>query len=119
MKFWEAIKALQEGHPVRAKWWHKDNFVTLDTIENCHWFGPIHWRDAVDDWEVYEEAVQLLSFQEMVKGMKEGKRFARRNWLQKAFVFLSGEAVFFQSEEGDLLAWTIDDFEMNDWIEVK
>ena len=60
MKFWEAMKALEEGKKVRKKTWNEDCYLT---IKNNHFVDE--WDDdeitfSLDgDWEIYEEKKEV------------------------------------------------------------
>lgn len=74
MKFWEAMKAADEGKLVRQKSW------------GPHYFWGKEWSHVLGDqiiltwcfweeWELYEGPINGLSSSEMIKGMREGKRY--------------------------------------------
>ena len=57
MKFWEAMKMMQEGYRVRCKrWkpeyeWHMGDDINLPS--GCD------WEDIMDEWEVVWEKVKM------------------------------------------------------------
>lgn len=102
MKFSAAMKALEEGKKVRCHRWGRDGHI------DKHSDVSIHCYERDGEWELYEEPEKLLSFAEVVVGLKEGKKFRRKHWT--AWVGL---------EHLDVLRFSIEDFEATDWIEVK
>lgn len=135
MKFWEAMKALQEGKKVRCPDWEFGHYISSDGDQDgLHWQRSFDWTrfSTTNDWELYEEPVQTFSFAEVVKGLREGKKFRRKNWKDVICLFtfekdLEGE----QIDLDDLVGWenqsgeemdfifSIGDLLATDWIEVK
>lgn len=136
MKFWEAMKAIQEGKTVRFTQWAQGL-----TLNRDDWMvGQFDEREFdSDDWEVYEEPKPTLSFMEVVKGLKEGKRFWRPSFGEGDYIgrLKASNPVL---HKGDNIArwqecnlvvmnpgkncsctWnpTIEDFEATDWEEVE
>lgn len=123
MKFWEAVKAMEEGQAVRCKRWAKDDqwgfsFLTL---------GQQPWDDCAyrvfrmmqEEWELYEEPVRLLSFMEVVKGLKEGKTYRRKEWPNPNYSIKHFDiGIMIASGSSAWYAYA-QDFEATDWIEVK
>lgn len=56
MKFWKAMKALEEGKKVRSKDWPQTQWVAKRDMAET--FG----RSSVDEWELYEEPTLLSDF---------------------------------------------------------
>lgn len=119
MKFWEAMKALEEGNKVRVKewspgayWWFKSSSSLDATITDIFIL-------STKEWELYEEPQKTYSFSEVVKGLKLGKKFRRKSFPDcPAIYLLKGEGDIYISGE----CWgssSIEDFEATDWIEVK
>ena len=108
MKFWEAMKALEEGNAVRCKAWMSHCFMHLrQAAQNPH-MGIILWTDTSEEWELHEEPEKAFSFAEVVKGLKEGKKFRRH-----------GMAGYLGREHLPMAQFRVEDFEANDWVEVK
>lgn len=114
MKFYEALKALDEGKKVRVKTWHNKNAYVMQDFphaidnegrpwETAHFFMGESNKQL--EWEIYEKPPKPYTFMEVVKGLKEGKRFRRKYWNELLF----GAPPFLSKE----------DFEATDWIEVK
>jgi len=115
MKFWEAMKKLEEGNKIKNK--NLGNPMALGILKSvfCVLFR--------DDWEVDEESVQLLSFQDVVKGLMKGKRFKRLAWKDNIGI----EVVIEKDTETWIRSWNgrettyfrVEDLEATDWVEVK
>lgn len=139
MKFWEAMKALDEGKMVRA-----ECFDEIQALENYH--GEVGYKEGSDfrscdifsvfneKWELYEEPEHTFSFAEVVKGLKDGKRFRRKGWHEDMAICcytyqkLPGESVDDQDlvgyrdqieEELEPIVFSVGDFEATDWVEMK
>jgi len=111
MKFWEALKALEEGKWVSRK--HFDRFKPIRNLSEMAFFLADCCVDEMvnrlnAEWELYEEPKRTYSFMEVVQGLKEGKMF-RRRYMQG---FLRKETLHFAS-------FKIEDFEATDWEEVE
>lgn len=176
MKFWQAMKALEEGKKVRAKWWPREfslgkngyhmELSLMKVIKNtpCEWElyeesqqpdvksredrlkiarvaykevkkaiersesrGDIlhHWDECItiDDelfhgHELREEHERMLTFMQILEGLKEGKKFRREDWgVDKCISNSRGALV---DERNVFLNYLLlEDFEATDWIEVK
>lgn len=62
MKFWEAIKALEEGQKIRCVDWPKDEYIYLKReggtpriCDETDGIFAIHCFSPHDNWEIYEE----------------------------------------------------------------
>ena len=59
MRFWEAMKALEEGKKVRVKDWDEDHFIHLDAtqfmINNLGVAAAIPPTSINKNWELFEE----------------------------------------------------------------
>lgn len=119
MKFWEAMKAVQEGKTVRFTQWAQGL-----TLNRDDWMvGQFDEREFdSDDWEIYEEPKPTFSFMEVVKGLKQGKKFKRPQWGKGvSFGLISKDrpdvrVTFFGCGNSPLI---LDDFEATDWEEVE
>src|SRR5260221_12992703 len=81
MKFWEAMKALQEGKKVRGNTWNKDEYLDpLDTFEIFTFYEYLQL-----DWEIYDDTPKL-NFQQVIEGLKQGKKFKRVNWEKDCYI---------------------------------
>lgn len=85
MKFWEAMKALEEGKKVRCCNWLKHEFIFKElkygfiSYINDIWKGPSgYW--VCNEWEIYEEPIKTYSFMEILPFLKEGKKIKRNDW---------------------------------------
>lgn len=118
MKFWEAMKALEEGKKVRKKRWEKDAFLpTRRNLDGSEWI-ILATIGLNEDWELYEEPEQTYSFMEVVKGLKEGKEFRRKSWPNKEYsikLFVPG---IMNSKTASACYLYPEDFEASDWVEI-
>lgn len=122
MKFWEAMRAYEEGKKVRCKEWPLDDYLSKDGNSRT---GPFFWREVKADWELFEESEQLLSFAEVVKGLREGKRYRRKFWEDRDACILAIQTIHFRgylkvvNEHMQACALWLEDYEAADWVEVK
>lgn len=114
MKFWEIMRAFDEGKKVRCKDWKPNHFIS-----RIRWFKyEINIEEIVSDWELYEEPVQLLSFTDVVKGLNKRKKFRRKVWEFDSFITQRGGAIVNEANDiGNFLL--LEDYEATDWVEVK
>ncbi len=119
MKFSEAMRELENGKKVRKKNWSANEYISKNGADDGLEFMFVQSLCVDYEWELYEEPGQLLSFQVVIKGLKEGKRFRRINW---------SDLLGIESSEVDDVTWVSDgkrfslnlqDIEANDWVEVK
>ena len=70
MKFWEAMKALEEGKKVRKKDWDEWKYLHLNDsnciVNEVDMYVCINLIHINDDWEIYNK-----DFGEFVKGIEE------------------------------------------------
>lgn len=118
MKFWEAMKALEEGSTIRCTHPNADNYP-FHRSQPIHRWAAIKCLGSLDwEWEIYQEPEKLLSFSEVVKGLKEGKKFRRKIW-KYPYVSLNEDLVTIYGPYGSSSTkLSIVDFEATDWIEV-
>jgi hypothetical protein len=118
MKFWEAMKALEEGEEVRCVEWPKGDRCSYGNLWSCmknHAPESYGWK-----WELYEEPQRTLSFSEIVQGLKEGKRFRRKRTDGSHTIIVMSqnrEDIAFAISGSQFLR--MEDFEATDWVEVK
>jgi hypothetical protein len=122
MKFWEAMKALQEGKKVRSISWigrraHMDKTSFAEDMSGVPANQLQNYLD--DELELYKEPQKTHSFSEVVKGLKEGKKFKRKEWgdwflAYSHTTYLEGKGI-----PHCFTPFTMEDFEATDWIEVK
>lgn len=110
MKFWEAMKAMEEGSRVRAKSWQPQCFIALSQHTQSQAMGLLYWTDAKDEWEFFQEPE--TTFPNVIKGLLRGKKFKRKDWV---LGYISNEDGLFNHTNAVLL----EDFLANDWVEVK
>jgi hypothetical protein len=115
MRFWEAMKAIEEGKKVRQVDWEKEDYIYIlnFTIRNeSHEYGNIHidYRGIEKEWELYQEPVKTYTFQEIIPFLKEGKKVKRKNSHMCECLYLD--------VDGDLCHSfpKIEDLEATDWI---
>lgn len=123
MRFSEAMKALEEGKRVRPKYWHKDCFLcrgsdgTIVDAAKSSMFCIEEW--SLMEWELYEEPEKTYTFMEVVQGLKEGKRFKRKDWGDWFLAYSQCTYIEGKGIPPCFAPFTIENFEANDWIEVK
>ena len=79
MKFWEAMKAMEEGKKVRKESWLKDEYIYISEV-NCIIVdenGNVYkMSDSRGDWEIYEEKKEVdLRFKEFYHYLKDENGF--------------------------------------------
>lgn len=121
MKFWEAMKAIEEGKKVRLIDRSVDSSIySEDNISYALAECSARWIDILIhyEWELYEKPQKTYTFMEVIRGLKEGKKFKRPTWKETNF-FWSNHSILVNelNEIGHFLIF--DDFEATDWIEVK
>lgn len=124
MKFWEAMRALEEGKKVYCTTW-KCGYICKS--ENYQWKVCSLAADIDEEWELYEEPEKLLTFSEVVKGLKEGKRFRRKGWVGQPHLWIMLEdrenserfLIFECGLTSNIYKFTMFDFEATDWVEVR
>lgn len=120
MKFWEAMKALEEGKKVKRNDLHEDRFLSKDAIT-----GTEYEIDITTEWEL-----KNLSFAEVVLGLKEGKErwYMRKEWVGMHIQYWPPDAerncnggivVFGNDMILNHVFFNCEDFEATDWIEVE
>ena len=122
MKFWEAMKALEEGKKVVCKSWSYTPFVSENkwpsrfdsAIADAIKHGAFLW-----EWELYEEPQQTYSFIEILPLLKEGKKFRKISWESKKYIRCYPENNIVRWDSGDALLLEIHLITSTDWIEVK
>ena len=119
MKFWEAMKLLEEGKKVRQNHWfpheYIDNWYTQDGEE---WLicGSIN---IGREWELYEEPKPKLTFANVVKGLKEEKKFKRKHWDFHVFIGGQQPMCHWLNIDGRRCFLNAEDYEADDWEEVR
>jgi hypothetical protein len=114
MKFSEAIAALEEGKKIRSPQRKEENYFSKETGFN------FDERDLENQWELYEEPEKFLSFLDVQKGMKIGKRFRRKDWDIRRIIYASLDGKILYCSEPLLYAFLeMEDFEATDWMEVN
>lgn len=132
MRFWEAMKALEEGKKVWCPSvigmvkWHlsndtKEMIIIAENGRAGIDFSYYLYQALNKEWELYEEPQKTYSFMQMLPFLKDGKRFKRKHW-DKEGVFLGTciyspctPVVFIDNTQCRL---NIEDYEAQDWIEV-
>lgn len=118
MKFWEAMKALEEGKTVRNINWTSRLDGSPERIDKTGF--NLDETDFDGEWEIYEGVPEMYSFPQIIRGFREGKGYKRKAWDDEdviscnirypdCFVANSAEAVNF----------CLADLEATDWVEVK
>lgn len=126
MKFSEAVKALEVGKKVKMNEWVGS--VYLQFIGDVLIDEEGEEREFCSDsflanWEVYEEPVRMMSFSDMVKGLKIGKKYRRSHWDSCAFISKGSASLVLYTclRQNVSCYWypSVEDLEAMDWIEVK
>ena len=111
MKFWEAMKLLYAGVPVKRI--DLNQPLRPEDIESSEYEA-----DFTTEWELYEEPPKTYSFMEIVAGMREGRRFVRKDHASDMALFVIGHEIYPRSQYG-IANLKMEDFEATDWVEVK
>ncbi len=122
MKFWEAMKALEEGKKIRCKEWPSNVWDSKYGTNGSHLLSLDVYSSH--EWELYEEPLVTLSFAEVVIRLKEGKKFRRLSWNKGFYIHISrmkNDLVYCFTNEGTQYVYimTIGDIDATDWIEMK
>lgn len=111
MKFWEAMKALEEGKRVRSKKWTLKSYIDKSSAYTIHLPLPKNY-----EWELYSEPVKTYKLWELIQALKEGKKIERIGWgggRSPIKIHLSGCIDTTGSKEYMLC---IEDLEASDWM---
>ena len=106
MKFWEAMKALQEGKIVRKKGDCYPNYPQC--MERAYEEG------MKADWEIYEKTVDFFT---VLKGLQIGKKFTRienRSYFSVT-IHERGFVCWNDCKEHPV---TVQDIQADDWVEI-
>jgi hypothetical protein len=119
MKFWEAMRELETGKKVRIRGSKPNTY--LEKRDRIFYFGTWSTLSSYidDNWELYEEPVRLLSFAEIVQGLREGKRFRRKDSNLIIFAYPDKDGTICIEKSNEAWIASLEDLEANDWIEVK
>ena len=111
MKFWEAMKAVDDGMTVKIK--VLDKAHPFRHIVGADWFALL-----ASEWELYEETKMTCTFREVVEGLKQDKKFRRKGWISSVYIQASPylKIVTLQNSGSECLS--IEDYEATDWIDV-
>lgn len=119
MKFWEAMKAMEDGKKVTWSGFNNGTYIDKSNI-GFLCLGDFYLKDLIgNEWELYEEPVQMFSFAEVVNGMKQGKKYKRKDWQLKYHFVIQVHDNHFFDQHGDQFYLNISHVEATDWIEVK
>lgn len=117
MKFYEALKTLEEGKTIIRS----DFPMYIKTKEQlCIFISKCSNEQEVDkyingEWDIFEHP--CIGFQEMIIGLKQGKAYRRKSWGNESFYMIYGHftnAIIFSDYSKHIL--TIDDFMATDWV---
>lgn len=119
MKLWEAIKALEEGKKIRCLKWPKNEYWILSQSNSNIWDDSFYRIKlcVLCNWGIYEEPG--LTFSQVIEGLKEGKRFRRREWINQNYHISTELGMGVLNMTGLSPIFDIMDFEAKDWEEVK
>ena len=111
MKFWEALRDLENGKKIRKKDWPKSEWIDNTPSSNCY----LDLSDSLaGQWEIYIDTSKHYSFLDVIKGMVEGKKYRRPSWRKdrkSICTFLERGVLIGKVKGEDLIS--------NDWIEVS
>ena len=102
MKFWEAMKAMEEGKKVRNEEWSEHQYIYLDKndksiIDEEEDYFPIRYIEDEEIWEIYEEKKDVdPRFKEFYHYLKDENGFTNGEY---------GEFIYERNEEDHLLAF--------------
>jgi hypothetical protein len=115
MKFSAAMKLIEEGKSVICPAYGEGHIINLKTLDKFMAYKEpfSYWRE---EWQLYEESVRLLSFAEVVKGLREGKKFKRKGWPDWDEIKLHKSGILHETLAEYIPL--IEDFEANDWQEI-
>lgn len=109
MKFWEAMKDLEEGKKVRCLRWSSSEY-----IENTHMFNYSEY-----EWELFCEPVKTYKFTEAIQLMKGGKKIRRCMWDKKMHNVVWDLWPSIDHGLRDEWTFTLADIEASDWVVVE
>lgn len=61
----------------------------------------------------------MLNFQQMLEGLKQGKRYRRKLWEDRPSIVIHMRRDFVEDEDGYAFTLNLSDFEATDWEEVR
>jgi len=121
MRFWEAIRELENGKRIRLiSWIGKTAYMdSASFAEDMSGVPANQLQNYLDsEWEAYEEPG--LSFQYVVKGLIEGKKFKRKIWDSLSYpVAWNGSYPIVENPLQNEFLFTLSDFDAIDWFELK
>ena len=88
MKFWEAMKALEEGKKVRAVDWGDDEYITLrgEILVDEEGYTCTHTLEGEGinkKWEIHDEKKDVdPKFKEMYRYLKDEEGFANNQYCE-------------------------------------
>lgn len=125
MKFWEAMKCLEEGKKVRCKDWpDKKRYHISDANLLMVSSFSIFVDEVYKEWEIYEEPPMTHSFPLIIRLAREGKikKFRRHSWDDEHYSYFwcdEWKTIRFHTSLCDSATFLLEDIEALDWIEVK
>lgn len=99
MKFYQAMKSLEEGKKVRCKSWSEGIFL-YDGQSSLYHTPLCYMSEVHKEWELYEEHQTTYTFAEVVKGLREGKKFVRSGQASDLALFVMGHEIYPRSKYG-------------------
>ena len=96
MKFWEAMKAIEEGKKVKSKYWDSDEFIHIEDGKIIDQLGDEFGVIYIDDnWEIYVEKKEVdARFKEFYHYLKDENGFTNGQY---------GEFIYNRNEKDHLL----------------
>lgn len=108
MKFWEAMRSLEEGLAVRRIDWEA-GLLPADVKSSKY------AKDFAEDWELY--TTRGLSFPQVLDGLKTGKFFRRPSYRSDVYIKMKKNGRICWNDNRNFPI-SIQDFECLDWREV-
>lgn len=126
MKFYEALKALEDGAKIRSVNDPSGQYLIkiLDAVL-LRSEGKMYDKSStalgnliLQEWEIYEEPETTYTFMEVVKELREGKKFIRTYWRpDRLNMVLTRTGLVNSFLHPQIMC--VEDFEATDWVEVK
>lgn len=129
MKFWEAMREVESGKKTHCPSWDGVIKWHVEKIDGRAEILSENGRPGIDfsvylyecmsrEWDILQEP--RLSFQDVVKGLKEGKKYRRGRWNPfRESIRMGASYAYIRNENAEKSGFSVEDFEATDWVEVK
>jgi hypothetical protein len=121
MKFWEAMKALEEGKKVRQPHWlsgtyiHiQDHYITQDSGNTAP--TVFHIRAIMDGWELYEEPGHDWAWAK--EQLRRFNYVQRKSWNSMSIFYHHTNDLIYMEMDGTERPYVtdLDDQDATDWV---